>query len=462
MKKLSASRIDFFKKTLLIALPIMVQNGITNFVSMLDNIMVGRVGTDAMSGVAIVNQLLFVFNLCVFGGLSGIGIFTAQYYGKGDDDGVRHTFRLQLLLAVLLTILGFLIFVVKGDTLIGLFLTGTGGTVDAGLTRSHANRYLEVMLLQLLPFAITQAYASTLRGTGETVLPMQASLVAVVVNLIGNYVLIYGKFGAPALGAVGAAVATTASRFVELLYLTVRTHLQSKKYRFIHGAYRNFFDIPPSLIVDAVKKGTPLLMNEALWSGGMTTLSQTYSIRSLEVVAAVNISSTISNVFNIAFIAMGSAIAIIIGQELGSGNTTGVKKDAQSLAWFSVVLCVISGALLFLVSGLFPQIYNTSPEIRHIATGLIRISAVFMPMYAFENACYFTIRSGGKTLITFVFDSLFLWIASIPLANILVRFTGMPILPLYACVQAIELIKCLIGHILVKRGIWIHDLTNQS
>lgn len=460
MSKLTTSRKQFYKKALMVALPIMIQNGITNFVSMLDNIMVGRVGTDAMSGVAIDNQLLFVFNLCIFGGLAGVGIFTAQYYGKGDEEGVRSTFRLQLILSVLLTGVGLLIFMSRGDFLIGLFLKGEGGTVDPVLTRNVANAYMRVMFVQMLPFALTQAYASTLRGTGETVLPMCASLVAVLVNLVGNYVLIYGKCGAPALGAVGAAVATSLSRFIELIYLVTQTHRRSEKYTFVKHAYRHLLHIPGSLIRESIKKGTPLLINEAMWSAGMTMLTQTYSFRSLEVVAAFNISSTISNVFNIAFIAMGSAIAIIIGQELGSGNRDSVKQDAQALTWFSVGLCVLSGMVLFLLAPLFPHIYNTSTQIRAMAAGLIRISAVFMPMYAFENSSYFIIRSGGKTLITFVFDSLFIWVASLPLAYVLVHFTSLPILPLYACVQSIELIKCLIGYILVKKGVWIQDLTN--
>ena len=195
---------------MMIALPIMLQNGITNFVNMLDNIMVGRVGTDPMTGVSIVNSLLFVWNLCVFGGLSGIGIFTAQYCGKGDDEGVRRTFRLQIILSVLLVLAGFLIFAFYGSDLIGLYLheDGGGGSVEA--TMHAALGYLTVMCIGFLPFAITQAYDTTIRSHGETVAPMVASFLAVAVNLVGNYILIFGKFGVPALGVLGAAAATVA------------------------------------------------------------------------------------------------------------------------------------------------------------------------------------------------------------------------------------------------------------
>ena len=186
---------------------------------------------------------------------------------------------------------------------------------------------------------------------------------------------------------------------------------------------------------------------------------QNYSIRGLTVIAAMNISSTISNVFNIVFIAMGSAIAILIGQELGA-EKTGVMEDAYKMTFFAVICCMISGALMLCVAPFFPNIYNTDHEVRSLATSFIMISACCMPMYAFENATYFTLRSGGKTFITFLFDSCFVWVFSIPLAYVLVHYTDMPITVLFLCCQMIELIKCLIGYALVKKGIWINNITN--
>ena len=211
---------------MMIALPIMLQNGITNFVNMLDNIMVGRVGTDPMTGVSVVNSLLFVWNLCVFGGLSGIGIFTAQYCGKNDDEGVRRTFRLQIILAVLLVVVGIAVFANFGESLVGLYLheDGGGGSVEA--TMRAAMQYLTVMCIGFLPFSLTMAYYTTIRSYGETVAPMAASMISVGANLVGNYILIFGKLGAPALGVAGAAAATVIARFVELAYIVIwaQTH----------------------------------------------------------------------------------------------------------------------------------------------------------------------------------------------------------------------------------------------
>ncbi|MBQ9033507.1 MAG: polysaccharide biosynthesis C-terminal domain-containing protein, partial [Lachnospiraceae bacterium] len=307
---------EFVSHTMMIALPIMLQNGITNFVNMLDNIMVGRIGTDPMTGVSIVNSLLFVWNLCVFGGLSGIGIFTAQYCGKGDHEGVRRTFRLQIIMSVLLVLIGIAVFGAYGEQLINLYLheDGGGGSVQATMQAAHS--YLGVMCIGFLPFALTQAYGTTIRSHGETIAPMIASFLAVGVNLVGNYILIFGKLGAPAFGVVGAAIATVISRFVELTYIVVWAHTHSERVPFVVGALRSLY-VPADLTLSCIQKGTPLLLNEALWSGGQAMLTQCYSVRGLSVVSAFNISQTLANLFNVAFISMGSAIAIIIGQKLG-------------------------------------------------------------------------------------------------------------------------------------------------
>lgn len=452
---------EFVKYTMMIALPIMLQNGITNFVNMLDNIMVGRVGTDPMTGVSIVNSLLFVWNLCVFGGLSGIGIFTAQYCGKADHEGTRYTFRLQMIMSLLLVAGGIAIFMTRGRFLIGLYLHADGGGGSVEATMQAAWSYLMVMCLGFLPFAVTQAYGTTIRSHGETVAPMIATFIAVGMNLVGNYILIYGKFGAPRLGVVGAALATVLSRFVEMAYIVVWAHTHSGQLPFIAGAFRSLY-VPSELTLSCIQKGTPLLINEALWSGGQAMLTQCYSVRGLSVVSALNIAQTIGNVFNVAFIAMGSATAIIIGQrlgELGESHSSELKEEAWKLTLFSVFLCVASAILMILISGIFPRIYKTTDEIRSLATGLICLMAAIMPVHAFNNASYFILRSGGKTLITFLFDSCFCWLASIPAAFFLAHFTNLPILPMYAVVMSTELIKVFIGVTLVNKGIWIKDIT---
>ena len=167
-------------------LPILVQNVITNFVSLLDNIMVGQVGTEPMSGVAIVNQLIFVFNLCIFGGLAGAGIFTAQYYGKNDSKGVADTFRAKLYIAAFTSAAFIVVFLLFGEQLIMQFIHEGEEQLDMAATLNYGKDYLAVMLIQIPPFALQQVYASTLKESGETLMPMKAGIIAVLVNLVGN------------------------------------------------------------------------------------------------------------------------------------------------------------------------------------------------------------------------------------------------------------------------------------
>ena len=448
----------FYRRLMRVALPIMLQNGITNLVSLLDNIMVGAVGTEQMTGVSIVNQLLFVFNLCIFGGLSGAGIFTAQFYGRDDHEGVRSTFRFKMLLALGLLAVGTTAFSVWRERLIALYLHEGSETGDLVATAAYGASYLRVMLWGLAPFAVQQVYATTLRECGETLVPMKAGLIAIAVNLTLNYVLIFGHFGAPAMGAAGAALATVIARYVECVLIVGWTHRHPGRMPFIREAYRSM-RVPANLTSDILKKGMPLLINEALWSAGMATLTQSYSVRGLNVVAAFNISNTLGNVMNVSFIAMGSAIAIIIGQELGAGRIQRIRQEAEQLAFASVILCSLVGMVMFAFAGAFPQLYNTEAEVRALASGLICISAICMPIYAYENAAYFTIRSGGRVLVTFLFDSLFCWAFSVPAAFILARYTYIPILTMFFAVQMIELIKVASGYILVRKGIWINNLT---
>ena len=449
----------FYTMTLKIAVPIMVQSGITSFVNMLDNVMVGHLGTDPMSGVAIVNQLMFVFNLCIFGGLAGISIFTSQFCGKGDEEGIRYTFRQMLCMAAFLTLLGTLILAVFGRDLIMIYLRGDEGMQDAARTLAFATSYLRVMFFGLVPFALTQVYSGVLRATGITVIPMRAGLIAVAVNLVGNYILIYGKAGAPALGVAGAAAATCLSRFVEMAYVIAWTHRHREENRYITGVYRRLYDVPASLNAKVIRKAIPLLANEALWSLGVAVLAANYAYRGLSVVAAQNISQTIGNVFNVSFIALGSAAAIILGQELGAGEKEKARKDADRLAVFAVSVCTAVGAVLFVLAPLFPRIYNTTDDVRALAGGMIRVTAACMPILAYLNTAYFTIRSGGRTYITFLFDAAFCWLVPIPVSYALTHFTQMPVLWIWLCVSLLDLIKCGIGFVMVKKGIWIRDLT---
>ena len=456
----------FYRLVLTIALPVMIQNGITSFVNMLDNLMVGGIGTEQMSGVAIcnqlifvfnLNQLIFVFNLCVFGGLSGAGIYGAQFSGKRDLEGVQNVLRFKLWLVGILSILGVAALQLFDEPLLSLFLHQGSEQGDLVLTLQCAKAYLAVAIVGLPLWALSQSYASTLRETASTTLPMGAGIAAMLVNLIGNWILIYGRFGAPRLGVVGAAWATVLSRAVELIIILLFTHLKPQAHPFAKGLYQTM-RVPRALTGTIIKKGMPLLLNEAFWSSGQTTLVQIYSTRGLAVVAGINISNTISMLFNIVFMSLGSSIGIVVGNLLGAGDMAEAKRTNTRMTAFSVMCCFAIGGLLAATSGAFPRLYNTTDEVRHIASSLILITSALMPFHAYTNACYFTLRSGGLTRLTMVYDCSFVWCVCIPLAFVLCRLTALPFVGCYAAVTATEGLKALFGYHLVKQGKWIRNI----
>ncbi len=451
----------FYKKIMLVAIPIMIQNGMTNFVNLLDNIMVGRVGAEQMSGVAIVNQVLFVFNLCIFGAISGAGIFSAQFFGKKDIKGVSNTFRYKLWVVTIITACALVLLLTRGEDVISLYLTGENDGGNIADTLMYGKMYMRVMLIGLPAFIITQVYASTLREAGETIVPMIAGVSAVLVDLVFNYLLIYGNLGLPKLGVVGAAIATMMSRYVEAAIVVFWTHFRRHKFTYIIGIYKTLM-VPKNLLIHIIKKGFPLFCNEALWSAGMAILVQCYSVRGFGVVGGLNIANTIGNLFNIVFFAMGDAIAIIVGQLLGSGQMEKAKDNARKMITFAVCVSILVSAAMFATSNMFPGFYNVNEYTRNLATTFMRIAACYVPMLAFLHASYFTLRSGGNTIITFLFDSVFMWIVSVPLAYVTTRYTSLSIAYVYIIVQGVDIIKCIIGFVLVKKEIWLNNIVAKE
>jgi putative MATE family efflux protein len=451
----------FYAMVLAVTVPIMVQHGITSFVNLLDNVMVGRVGTEQMSGVAIANQLIMIFELGIFGGLSGAGIFAAQFFGSGNLEGVRNTFRIKLYIGLFVSLAAIAVFLFFGRSLVMLFLQGDADVGDVETTAAHALGYLRIMMLGFLPFMLAQVYASTLKECGETLLPMKAAVAAVLTNLVLNYILIFGKLGLPALGGLGAAAATVVSRFVELGIVVLGVHRHGDKYAFSKGLYRTLRVTGP-LLRSVLTKGLPLLANELLWSGSMAVLSQCFSLRGLSVVAAMNITSTVTNLFSVVMMAMGNAVAIIVGQQLGSGDLERAKDTDRKLIAFSICLSVLVGAILAALSPFIPRIYKTETLVRELASMLLLVGALEMPINAIANTSYFTIRSGGKTFITFLFDSAYSWVFTIPLAYCLVHFTALPIVTLFFIVRFSGIVKSVIGLVLVHSGFWCQNIVLEN
>lgn len=451
----------FYKSVLVMVVPMILQMLVTNFVSMVDNIMVGQIGTEQMSGVSIINQFIFVFNVTVFGAVSGPGIFGAQFYGKGDHEGQKYTVRFRLIACTIIIIVAALLFSLFDDQLITLFLSKDDSPQKTAETLAYGKDYMRIMLLGLLPFGIGQAYASVVRECGETRIPMIGAFSAVGINVLLDYGLIFGKLGMPEMGVRGAAIATVISKFIEAAVVILWAHTHPQRNKYIKGLYSSL-SIPSELTADIIKKGTPLLLNEFLWAAGMSIIAQCYSVRGLDVVAARNISTTITNLFSAVYLQLGACISIMVGNKLGANKLKEARELDNKLLFFSVAAGFTVAVCLIPVAAVFPSVYKTEETVRSLATFMILIQAAAIPMWSYTNACYFTLRSGGKTGVTFLFDFGFTWLFSIPLMFILSYFTPIDIHLLFAIGNLSEILKVIIGYFMVRSDIWINNIVGEQ
>ncbi len=449
----------FYRGVLAIALPMIIQNTVTNLVNLLDNLMVSWVGTEQMSGVSIVNQFIFVFNLAIFGAVSAAGIFTAQFNGRGDTDGVRNTMRIKLVATLIIGVIGIIVFSALQNELITSYIhEGTGQEeLDLELVFASAKEYFTYIIIGLIPFALSQAYASTLRETGQTVVPMIASAASILTNLIFNGILIFGLIGFPALGVAGAAIATALSRFLELTILVIWTHKNGVKCKFIVGLFRNF-RIPAALIKQVAIKGAPVLTNELLWSLSIATTNMFYSKLGPEILPAMNISFNLQNLLSVAYFALSSSIAIIVGNLLGAGKLEEAKETDRKLLVFATFMGFIMMGIQLILSPVFPRLYTDVESVISLASYNMVCFGFTMPLAALATSTYYTIRSGGRVFITMLFDSIYAWVIVIPVLAVLVQFTNISFHLLLPIILIVENLKVVPGLVLVNKGIWVRQL----
>ncbi len=445
----------FYKSLIIVVLPIILQQFITQFVSLVDNLMIGNIGNSEMTGVSLANQLLFVFNLSIFGSLSGASIFASQYFGAKNINGYQQTFKFKWLVGVIIIILTSVLFILYSEELLSFFINSKEGEFsDPTIVLASGKEYLMIMLIGNVPFLIKEIYATSLREMKETFVPMLCGIIAIIVNLLFNSVLIFGYLGFPKLGVVGAAIATVISRFVEMAIVVIYSHIRINKFVFFNRIY-----IDNKLQFSSFKKFLPktilLILNETFWAGGLTLMLSCYAYRGLDIVSSFNICNTISNVFLTIGTSLGNATAIILGAMLGARQTKEAKETSFKIMGFAFVITFIFTAIQILCAFLVPNIYDTSEQIRFVARNLIIISAVLLPFQSINTVCYFTLRAGGKMLITILFDSVFVMLVRVPIAFVLSRYTGLSIYLVYAIVNGVDLLKIFVGYYLINKEIWI-------
>jgi len=247
------------------------------------------------------------------------------------------------------------------------------------------------------------------------------------------------------------------ARFVELAILVVWGHTHKEKCPYLVGAYRSLY-IPGALFAQIMIKGLPLMANEFFWAISITLRNQSYSTCGLEVVAAQNIAVTIINLFSVVYLSLGSSIAIVVGNQLGAGEIEQARDTDRKMIAFSVSCAAGIGLLLIALAQVFPLIYKAPEDVRSLATFMIVVSGCALPFFSYAHAAYFTLRSGGRVGITFLFDSVYMWGVFIPTVVVLANFTSITIYWLYIAGTLAEMMKCIFGFVFLRKINWARRL----
>lgn len=443
---------EFMKKVMVIALPIMIQQLITNSVNLLDNLMVGQLGGFAISGVAAANKFFMIGAFGTMGIVIASSIFIAQFYGAKQTQHIKESFRYSII-ASLIIMLPFVLAGIFLPVQIAGFFNSDPGLAEV------VSVYMPVAALTFIPMAISMAIASAMRSLGNTKLPLYASLLALVNNAFFNYVLIFGHFGFPRLGVLGAALGTLIARVVELGFLL---YLLKKNDFVFKTRVIDLFVIEKRLIQRITVRGIPLVINELLWSSGQALLFKFYATRGAYVMSSMTILQTTADLFFILFGGMAAATTILVAQKLGSNELEEAKENAFSLFGFAVLLALLFGVLMFTTSFVVPNLYAVSAEIKALAANMIRIYAVFFWIYMLNTQSYFTLRAGGDMMATLKLDAGFMWLINLPIVGLLAYFTSANIYVVFIAGQLTDLLKLGISLFFVRQEGWVKNLTDEE
>jgi len=441
---------DPFRLVLQFSMPLFCSNLLQQFYNLTDTALAGHLlGAAALAQIGATAALYGLIMNFAFGMNNGLALTVSRYFGAGDENGMRRAVGWMVTLSVGTSL------VLTATSLLGRGALLTLLQVPAE-TWDGAAAYLTVILLGIPLTMLYNMEAALLRAVGNSITPLLFLLFSTVLN-IGLDAAFMGPLG---LGVRGAAIATVIARYIEAIYLILHTHRREKTFIFAQGLYKSLY-LPGAVVKKILLTGTPLMLNELFWSVGTTMISQSYSTRGLTVVAATNIAGTVWNLFCVIMFAMGNAVSIIIGQQLGAGEIEEAKRTDNKLLFFTVVLHIGVGALIAITAPFIPLIYNTTPEVQHLTTELLFVAGAALPIQAFAHVTYFTIRSGGKTFITFLFDCVFTWLIPLPIAFFCSRYTALSIIGIYALVQFADIIKVIIGSILLRSGIWANNVVSD-
>lgn len=443
----------FLKTLFKLALPIALQNLILSSLNLVDTIIIGGLGEYAIAGVGIANQYFFLLNLVLFGVVSGSSIFTAQYYGDNDIPNIKRILGISILTSGTAAFIFFIVGFFFNSQIMSIFSTDK-------VVISIGSEYLRIIVFSYVITAITFSYSFTLRSIGQVKIPMIISVIALAINTILNYLLVYGYFGMPKLGTNGSAIATLIARTIEMILMITVVYSQKL---IIAAKVREMLDLSIDFVKNFFKITAPVILNESMWSLGVSMYAIVYARMGTEVIASTNISATIERITWVIFMGLGNACAVMIGNKIGEGN----KDEAYLLAKRFIVLCpilaILAGLIVFFTSGWTLSVYKVSPTVYNYSHNILMVFSIFLIAKVINYVSVIGIfRSGGDTKFSLILDTAGVWLIGVPLAFLGGLVLKLPIHFVYVLVYLEEVVKLMfcIPRVISKK--WINNLTAKD
>ncbi|HKJ86380.1 MAG TPA: MATE family efflux transporter [Spirochaetia bacterium] len=446
--------LSFVPGLLRLAMPIAAQALMMTVLNLVDTVMVGRLGEVEIAAIALGNQILFLLMLFLLGVGSGGAVFAAQYWGKGDVAGVRKALGVSLRVALTGALLFSTAAIAAPRLLLSAF-TEDARVITVGIP------YLRIVGSSYLFTAASATFAHSLRSIGDTRLPMYASILSISVNIVGNYVLIFGALGMPALGVTGAAISTAIARSLELgLILTIVYRRRGP----IAASPAELLRRDPVFARRYLARSAPVIVNEVLWSLGFVMYALVFGRMGTAYLAAYNIADTVGRLMLVFFIGTGQASAVLIGNTIGRGEPAEAERIGRTLLRLVPAVSAAAGVFVFLVvAPLVPELFAIPESTRLLVRQFLRLFSVLLVAKAGNiHVIVGILRGGGDTRYSLAIDILPLWLLGVPLTVVAGLVLGLPAPLVYGCLMLEEGVRFLLGWARVHSGRWVTDVTSEQ
>lgn len=442
---------NFARRVVVLAIPIMAQQMLVALVNLVDNLMVGQLGEQAMSAVALANKFFIIALFAINGVAVAASVYMSQFYGAKEYPQLQQSYRFSLITSLLISLL----FVIPG--IVFPVSIGSFFVQDASL-HPYLREYMPLAALSYLPQVYSLNTQNAMRTLGETKKPLMLSFLAVVSNVFFNYLFIFGKIGLPALGVKGAALGTVMARLVELI--ACRLVLKHNDFPF-SGPLKDALQISPPIAKAISVKALPLVLNEIGYSSGMALLLKFYGTRGRNVIASMTIMLTTSELFFVLFGGLAVATTVVVGHELGSNNLEKARSNAYRLYKLGILLCSFFALLMFIFSFFVPNLYDVSEQVKAMAGFFLRVYSIFYVFYIINGMAYQILRVGGDMKLTMAMDAGFFWLINVPVVGLAAYLTDWSVFIIFVLGQMTDFFKIFLSSHLLSRETWLRNLTKD-